>query len=159
MDFNSNRGVGIGSIDSGSDIYITRSSVKILGSGNYLSGLGSLSKMMSLVDLYDTSVEVSLRSNESTCIGSLEGYTKLTTQNVGLKVENAGKNALAVGGKECETRIQLNSTDIRVDIHNSLGRDTYADEDNISIVNGRIKFMVNDQNIDRQLEFTHWDED
>ncbi len=158
MDFNSNRGVGIGSIDSGSDIYITRSSVKVLGSGNYLSGIGSLSKMISVIDLFDASVEVSLRSNESTCLGSLEGFTELKTQNVGLKVENAGKNALAVGGKECETSIKLNSTDIRVEVHNSLGRDTYAAEDNISIVNGRVKFMVNDQNVDRQLEFTHWEE-
>ncbi len=159
IDLNSNIGVGIGSLEGASDVYITKSSMLLLGSGNYLSGVGSIGKKDSVVTIYDASVEVSLRSNESTCFGSLEGGSELHTQNVGLKIENAGQHALAVGGVEQKTKIDLNSTDIRVNVHNSLGVDTYAEDDDISILNGRVKFMVNDQSIDRHLEFIHWSED
>ena len=158
IELNSNKGVALGSLEGKAEVYITQTSLSILGSGNYLSGIGNVSTEQAYVNIYDASVEVSLRSNESTCFGSLEGKTELRSLNAGIKVENAGQHALAVGGVEKETIIELMSSDIRVNVHNSLGRDTYAKEEDINITNGRVKFVVNDQNIDRQLEFTHWEE-
>ncbi|MCQ2505383.1 MAG: EAL domain-containing protein [Saccharofermentans sp.] len=156
MDFNSNVGTGIGSLDGPADVYITRSSVNILGSGNFLTGIGSTGDKLSVVNIYDASAQISIRSNESTCIGSLEGSTQLRSTNAGLNLDNAGNHALAVGGVKCETSITLKSTDTRVKIHNGLGRDTYAEDDNISIVNGRVKFIVNDQDIIREPIVTDW---
>lgn len=159
MDLNSNMGVGIGSLEGGTDVYITKTSMRVLGSGNHLSGIGTVGTRLSVVTIFDANVEVSLRSNESTCLGSLEGPSELHSKNVGLKVENAGQSALAIGGVECNTKIDLCSTDIRVNVHNGLGRDTYAEDDDITILNGRVMFMVNDKSIDRHLEYTSWEDD
>ena len=153
IDQNANVGVAIGSLLKESKTYITRSSVKILVSGNVVSGVGTTSEEQASVCIEDANVEINIRSNDSTCLGSLQGKTELRTASAGIRLENAGKNALAVGGVEKETKISLLSTDTRVDIHNSLGRDTFAEEKDISIEDGRIRFTVNDQNIERELKF------
>jgi len=40
-------------------------------------------------------------------------------------------------------------------VHNSCGRDTYAKDETVRIVNGRRKIMVNDTEIQRQLIFDY----
>ena len=69
-----------------------------------------------------------------------------------------GKNALAFGGIECETIIRLDNSDTKAEIHNSLGVDTYASDENIMIRNGRIRFEVNDEEVKRELKLTGFNE-
>ena len=65
-------------------------------------------------------------------------------------MENGGRDALAVGGYNEDVKIMLDNTDMHVKIHNELDKDTFAKEENINIINGRIRFIVNGKEIVRE---------
>lgn len=157
-DISSNHGVGIGSLDGDSSVYVTKASLRMLFGGNNLSAIGSCSGKKAVVEIEDASVDISMRSNNATCLGSLEGRSELDIRSAGVRMDSMGKSALAFGGVEQETVLKIESSDMRADIHNSLNRDTYATDDNISIVNGRIRFAVNDEEIKRETKIVGFDE-
>lgn len=154
IDVNSNYGLGIGSLESNSSVYITKTSIRLVGGGNTMVGIGSCKGRESKIKVEDASVDISLRANYSTCIGALEGLSELEMNCAGIWLENGGRQALAFGGVERESKVYLDSSDTRVNLHNSIGRDTYASEDNIEIVNGRISFIINDIKLEREMKFT-----
>ena len=154
IDVNSNYGLGIGSLESNSSVYITKTSIRLMGGGNTMVGIGSCKGRESKIKVEDASVDISLRANYSTCIGALEGLSELEINCAGIWLENGGRQALAFGGVERESKVYLDSSDTRVNLHNSIGRDTYASEDNIEIVNGRISFIINDIKLEREMKFT-----
>ena len=91
--------------------------------------------------------------DSSTCLGALHGNTEIDISYAGVKLEDAGSEALALGGIDRPSKISLINADTRVNIHNSTGKDTYAKDEDIEIVNGRRNFIVNDEEILRELVF------
>ena len=68
-------------------------------------------------------------------------------------MENAGEEALAFGGYNDNSEVNLTSVDVRVDVHNKLDKETFAKDESIKIVNGRCKIEVNDKEVERELVF------
>ncbi len=158
MDLNSSHGVGIGSLDGESHVLITKASTHLMCGGNNLTAVGSCTGNKARVEIEDASVDISMRSNNATCLGTLAGVSDLDIRSAGVRMDSMGKNALAFGGVEKETYIRIESSDLRADIHNSLNKDTYASDDDISLVNGRIRIEVNDEEIKREMKIVGFDE-
>ncbi len=145
--------VAIGSYDHDSYISISRSSFRFDINGNEIVGMGTVKGKKASVEIAESSGELSMRANYSSCIGALYGATDIKISSASVKVFNAGKQAVAFGGYNEDTDILLSSADTNVEVHNLIGKDTYASDDRIRIVNGRMNFVVNDMQIERDMKY------
>ena len=115
--------------------------------------MGTLKGEHASISLLELSGEMSIRADSSTCMGALGGKSRIYSAFVSVNLHNAGKNALAFGGMSDDTDLVLNNADTRVDLHNLIGVDTYAKQDRIRIINGRINIAVNDKQVKRELVY------
>ena len=49
----------------------------------------------------------------------------------------------------------MDKADVKIDIHTGLNRDTYASEDEIRVLDGRLSCRVNGRDIERKLVFSN----
>ena len=152
MDVSATRNIGVGSLEGSSKVSMEECSFKYLGDGREVVGVGTLSGD-SYVRIHNALAEFCIRGDKSTGLGSLDGASKLDFSIASVRVENAGEEALAFGGYSEDTEVNLMSVDTRVKVYNKLGKETFAAEDKVKIVNGRCKIYVNDVEVERELVF------
>ncbi|MCR5544789.1 MAG: EAL domain-containing protein [Eubacterium sp.] len=150
-DLSLNRGVGIGSVEKSASVSITGSSFRFSGDGSESVGIGTLEGESCNVKISNSYTEYSIGSDRSTSIGALNGSTRLNMELASIHISSAGDKAVSVGGLNEDTVIKLLGVDTRVNIHNSLGKDTLAPDDAIEIINGRCKIEANGKEIERKL--------
>ena len=121
--------------------------------GSTAVSIGTVNGKSCSVRIFETSGMINMRANRSTCMGALDGKTKLDISYASIKLFNSGKEALALGGYNEDTYIELNSADTKVEVHNVINKDTFAPDDKIQIVNGRMSFIVNDKSVERKLRY------
>ena len=153
IDLIATRGVSIGSLNGNAKIVVNKSSVKCFGGGHEVAVMGTCNGELCEINIVDSSTEIEICSEYATCMGALRGTTKIETRFVGLRINNSGESALALGGFNDQTYLNLISTDTRVDVHNKVNVDTYAKDENIKFYNGRIRFVVNDKEIERIIRY------
>ena len=153
MDMSGTRIVVVGSMEDNSKVSISDCSFKAVVDGREVSGLGTLEGDTSFVKVYNSLIDLCINADKCTALGSLAGSTKLDISTASVRVNNAGEKAVAFGGLEGETEISLVGVDTRVKIFNTLGVETFAKDENITIVNGRCRIVVNNEEIERELVF------
>lgn len=146
-------GLGVGSYEGNAEISISRSSFRMIINGSTIVAVGTVGGKRCCVKIFETSGAINMRANNSTCIGALDGKTKLDISYASISLFNSGKEALALGGYNEDTYIDLNSADTKVEVHNVINKDTFAPDDKIQIVNGRMSFIVNDKPVERKLRY------
>lgn len=147
------KGVCIGSLYNDSNTYITQSSVKLIADGREICCIGSYSGKKCYVNIYNAFTECYLRADTSTCIGTFAGDTVLDVNIASLRIDNAGLKALSVGGYEGSVKVNLSNVDTRINVHNSLEFGTMAKDEEVIIINGRYRELVNDSEVERKLIF------
>ncbi|MBR6401883.1 MAG: EAL domain-containing protein [Eubacterium sp.] len=147
------RCVAIGTMNGDSSVDIADGTIKLTVDGREVVGIGTLTGQESYVKIYNSLVETCIRADKSTGIGALEGRSKMDINIASVRMENAGEEALAFGGYNDNSEVNLTSVDIRVDVHNKLDKETFAKDESIKIVNGRCKIEVNDKEVERELVF------
>ena len=148
-------GTGIGSQSGSCDVSIAKSSVSFSGTGTEVVAVGTVNGEQAKVDISGSMLDINSSGVRSTAIGALNAASQVKVKDSSLKIEMAGERALVFGGYSDQTFIELLGTDTKALVHNSCGRDTYAKDENVRIVNGRRKIMVNDTEIQRQLIFDY----
>ncbi len=152
-DISTNFGLGIGHFDSSSDVYINKSWIRINGGGNKFVGIGSVDGSNSKVKVEDASIEIGIRSNKSTCLGTLKGESNIDLEYAGVTLENTGREAMAFGGVEQHTTLDIENADTHVVLHNNLGKETYASKEDMKIINARLNVLVNEKEVRRELTY------
>lgn len=152
---NAEYGVCIGTLKGSSGFYLSKATFNVSASGDYVSGVGTVDGAESNVVIEDSRVNIGLRSDNSTCIGALRGITDFSLYHSSASFENSGDEALIVGGKEQITKIDMEKTDVKIDIHTGLNRDTYAEEGDVRVFDGRMNCKVNGREIERRLEYSN----
>ena len=147
------KGTAIGSIDGDADVTISKTSVAITGNGTDDVGVGTVNGKRARLELKDSMLDINMSSVNSTAIGALNGAAELISTAASMKIEASGERALAFGGYGEDTVLTFKGSDTKVEVHNSLGRDTFAKQENITIVNGRRKFTVNGKDVPREMTF------
>lgn len=145
------KGVCIGSVEGNAKLEAKYSSLKCYAGGSEVVGIGTINGDHSEIDIGDANITVNLRADTSTCAGALNGKTDISIRFSGFKMENGGSKALALGGYSEDTRVELNNVDTSVKLRTTLDRDTFAPEENISIINGRNRFVINGQEREREV--------
>lgn len=146
-------GVAIGSHSGSVDISLARSSYKLDVNGNTIVGIGTIKGESASISMLELSGEISMRADNSTGYGALEGSSRIYVAFASMHMGISGKNALALGGRNENTDIVFNNVDTRSDVHNLIDKDTYAPPERIRLINGRRTFMVNDKEIERKLTY------
>ena len=88
--------------------------------------------------------------------GNISGdaaYVQEYTSSASFIMNNTGEDAISFGGFNENSEINLTGVDTRVKLFNTVGRDLYAKDEDVKIVNGRCKIVVNDAEIERELVF------
>ena len=145
-------GVGIGSLKGDVEMDVEHSTLDIYMGATRCVGIGSLEGKQLKLDFRDAIGTLNLRGEESTCVGALNGTTDFNMKHGSLYMENVGNKALGIGGYSDDTRFILNNGDIKEEIHNQLGVDTYAKDENFRVVNGRARIFVNNNQLERTTE-------
>ena len=148
-------GVLIGSFDGSAEITLNKSAVNFYGDGKTLIGFGTVRGRESSVSISDCGLDLNIRADNSTCLGALHGKTAISSNYTSLKLENAGINALALGGYDTDTVIRITNSDTNVNLRCSLGKDTFAPEENIRFINGRQRFLLNGYEIQHNFTFDY----
>ena len=146
------KGLCIGSLSGDADISLKHSTFDIYIGATECVGIGALGGSSINVKFSDTVGTLNLRGEESTCVGALRGATDFVMEHGSLQMENVGTKALGIGGYSEETTFLLDGGDIKETIHNQMGVDTCAKEENFRIVNGRAKFVVNNEKLERETK-------
>lgn len=153
FDISGTRVVGVGSMEKNANVSVSDCSIKGIINGREVAGLGSLKGDTASVKEYNSMVNMNINADACTAMGSLEGASNLDINIASFRVDNIGENAMAFGGLTDNTVASFVGVDTRIKVHNTIGRETYAKDENITIVNGRCKIMVNDEEIERDIVF------
>ena len=152
---NAERCVGAGSLEGSAGLYVSKSTLNLMSSADVAAGIGTINGTDSDILIEDSRVNISLRADESTCIGAVHGRTDLAMDHSSGYLENAGDAALIFGGIEQITRLNMDKADVKSETHTKLGRDTYAEGEDIRIFDGRMRCMVNDKEVERKPVFSN----
>ena len=153
IDISGTNVIGIGSYDKNTSVTISDCSLKAIINGREVVGIGTITGDSTFVKIYNSFVEFSINADKCTALGSLIHDTKLDISMASARVNNVGEKALAFGGFEGDTNISLIGVDTRVKVFNTVGCETFAKDENITIVNGRCRIIVNDNDVERELIF------
>ena len=153
MDLSGTRVIGVGALDKNAVVTISDSSIKSIINGREATGLGSLNGEIVQAKIYNSLVDISINADKCTAIGTHLGESKLDISVTSLRVDNTGEDAISFGGFNENSEINLTGVDTRVKLFNTVGRDLYAKDEDVKIVNGRCKIVVNDAEIERELVF------
>ncbi len=137
------KGILVGSLEGNADIAMKSSAVNHYASGKYLSCFGTLRGGKCAVKLSECSVTINQRADQSTCLGSLYGASDICISDITLKLINSGQEALSFGGYSANTAVDIENSDVHVNISTALGKDTFAPPENFLIHNGRQTFLLN----------------
>ncbi len=137
------KGVGIGSLTGSSKVTAANCLLKCNAEGTEVSSYGSLTGENSSVKFSDGVYYSDMKGEYITAVGSLHGSTDFSQERATLKILGSGANALAFGGLNENTRMDLSSSDVSVELMTATHKDTFAPEKNLNIRNGKYRFMVN----------------
>lgn len=146
------RSTTIGSCEGSADISIENISGKISGASIATAVIGTMTGERCSVRMQNVNVSMNVRANECYGIGCRNGDTDVEIQYAYVKVEVQGKDAYAMGNSVHTAKIMLSNSDINTQVINSVGTDIGADEKDIMIGNGRVSFIVNGAEIDREVQ-------
>lgn len=148
------RSTTIGSFEGCADISIENISGKISGASITTAVIGTVTGARCSVKMQNVNISMNVRANECYGIGCRNGSTDVEIQYAYVKVEVQGKDAYAMGNSTHTSRVLLSNSDISTQVINSVGTDIGADERDITIGNGRVRFIVNGTQIDRKVHLT-----
>ena len=151
LEINGDNAVGLGSLRGDAGLYVVKTALEAVIGGDRAVIIGTLEGSESDTFIEDSRVSLNLRAEDSTCVGALDGRTDFAANHTSIQLENAGDEALIFGGKEGFTRVTLERVDIKSELRNKLGKDTYATEDDFHIVDGRSRFYINGKEIERKV--------
>ncbi len=144
-------GVAIGSISGSVDVNVHHCMLNCHVSGEEIIGIGSLRGEKVSFTEDNASVAIDTRGTRSSGIATFTGETELHVKQASLRIVSEGKEALAYGGYNNKTLAILDNSDSFFDIKSENRYETMADDENIKVINGRIRVFVNRVEVQRKI--------
>ena len=153
LEFTESDGVGVGSLSGNAAVLIESCTFKLYGDCSNGVGIGTIGGERSVTGVMESNSMIGMNGFHMTGIGALEGNTMLETDSSALKLECMGEQALAVGGFNEEQSIVLRNSDTKWTVHNKLDKDVFTKEEDLRVVGGKARFVLNNSDIDRSSAF------
>ncbi len=145
------KGTIIGSVHNNAYINIENISGNLQGSGNIMSGIGTLEGDICKARLENVNISSNIRAKECYGIGCRHGETDIYISHAAVKSIVQGKAAVAIGNAEKTAKIFCSNADVNTNAVTDFGSDMGADEKNIRLENGRAEFILNGDEITRDI--------
>ncbi len=145
------KGTIIGSVHNDVYIDIENVSSNIQGSGNIMSGIGTLEGNKCMVKLENVNISSNIRAKECYGIGSRTGETEINISHAAVKSIVQGKAAVAIGNANKSAKIYCSNADVNTNAVTDFGSDMGAAEHDIRLENGRAEFILNGTEITREI--------
>lgn len=146
------RSVVIGSWNGSADIDISNISGKISGASTTTSIIGTMYGQHCNVHMQDLNITMNVRANECYGIGCSQGETSINIRYAYVKVIAQGKNAYAMGNGKHTAKLMFSNSDINTQVINCVCTDIGAEEEDIVIGNGRVSFIINGVEKEREVQ-------
>lgn len=143
--------VTIGTYSGSADIRIENVSAKISGASVLTTAIGTLYGRQCHVSMQNINISMNIRSNECYGIGCVNGATDIDIKHAYVMVVAQGKEAYAMGNSIHTAKVLFANSDVNTQVINSVGTDIGADEHDIQIGNGRVCFLVNGIQREREI--------
>ncbi len=143
--------VGIGSMYGNVDINISHILLQSVCGGTFSAGIGTLYGQDSRIEVANSNINMNLRAIEISAIGSAKNSSYFDAKECAFNIKGEGRAALAFGNSNNNCKLRFLDCDVDSDIKSNLETDIGAQEKDIAIYNGRIKFMLNDIEIPREI--------
>ena len=138
------KGCAMGALYSDADVYFHRSSFRCSLSGLTCVGIGSPDgDNKTKVFVENSNVNIDIRADELTAVGSLHGSSEITVSKASFNVNAAGHKALAFGGTNGGTQFTTDNADVSVMLTTEFDSYTLAAAENIKKLGGRCAYTVN----------------
>lgn len=144
-------GVVIGSLKESANVLIRNTSARIVGGGNMVVGIGTLSGAECKAEIKSASVTINIRSVECFAMGGPDVKTEFRISYAALKIQLQGKNAFAIGSSSFDALVHSENADLDFVVNNNTGYDIGAKEEDIYIANGRSSFVINGKAKERKV--------
>ena len=145
-------GTGIGSINGSTEVSVTHCSVKVFMGGIDLVGIGTMNGACAKMHLDNGVVNLDLRGEQISGIGSSKGETEVYIHQAALRMTCEGKNSLSFGGDNENCRVLLDEADVLINLKSGLATDCLASDDNYKILGGRCVININGKRFERKIE-------
>ena len=154
-DFVVTSGVLIGSLKNDVSVKMKQTSMFFYGFGKSMSVIGSIKGEKVSITTNRIGAEINVTADESTLLGTLNGSSKLNISDSALKMKSTGKQALIFGGSNPDTEVELLNSDTQAVVYSAIGKDILAPDENVHIINGRRRIIINDVEIERPIIYDY----
>ena len=141
------RSVCIGSVENNADIDISYSSVKCYMGGSEVVGVGSVDGASASLYLHDATLNLDIRAEGGTGIGSLHGASRYKQKYATLRYDGSGRNLVAIGGYSEEASMILSDSDINLKLITDHDMAVELMRQKIRVNNCRFRFKLNGEDI------------
>lgn len=144
-------GTIIGSVNGNADIKLENISAKLQGAGNIITGIGTIAGNSCMVRLENVNISSNIRAKECYGIGCRAGRTDIYIGYAAVKSVVQGKAAVAFGNSIMSAKLYCSNADVGTNAVTEFHSDIGALEKNIQLENGRAEFVLNGQEVKRQI--------
>lgn len=144
--------VGIGSMYGNMDVYISHILLKCVFGGTFSAGIGTLYGDHADINIANSNLTLNLRAIENSAIGSAKVSSDINVKECGITIKGEGRDAISFGNYNNNCRMKFIDCDVDSEIKSNLESDVGADENDISIYNGRVRFMFNGKEVIRETK-------
>lgn len=144
-------GTIIGSVNGDADIKLENISAKLQGAGNVITGIGTITGNSCMVRLENVNILSNIRAKECYGIGCRAGRTDIYIGYAAVKSVVQGKSAVAFGNSIMTAKLYCSNADVGTNAVTEFSSDIGALEKNIQLENGRAEFILNGQEVKRQI--------
>lgn len=145
--------VGIGSMYGNVDVNISHILLQCVFGGTFSAGIGTLYGEQAKVNISNANCNMNLRAIEISGFGSAKKASVVSFKECGVTIKGEGREALAFGNSNNNCRLTFLDCDVDSDIKSNLQTDVGALESDISIYNGRVQFMLNGEEMIREIRY------
>ena len=151
IQFDAANGVAIGSVNGHADIKISNTSIALRGSSSRYVAVGTLDGDGSRVDICRAHIDMSLRGDSCIGIGSDHGKAETIIEDANTRITVIGEQSFAIGSRDGRGILSGVNADLNISVKNGINVDVAAAEDDISLINGRYMFMLNNRSIEHKV--------
>ena len=143
VEISSEHGVAIGTLDGNCRVSVRHSALKLYLSGTDTVGIGTLKGGNCDVVICEAGTKFNIIADRCSAVAALEGATRFILDKASMNVVVKGDNALALGSLSGDSEIQLVNSDSSIDLVTKTDYADYISEDKIRIDGGRARIVIN----------------
>ncbi len=145
--------VGIGSMNGNVDVNISHILLKCIFGGTFSAGIGALYGNKADIHIANSNISWNLRAIEISAIGSAKESSYIEAKECGITIKGEGRDAISFGNYNKNCKMTFIDCDIDSEIKSNLESDIGAAESDVTILNGRVQFLLNGKVITREIKY------